>query len=156
MPLFLSTHINKVDKKGRVSLPSGFRAALSGQSFQGVVVFRSNNHDCLEGFAYSYMEELSARLDNFDLFSSEQDDLATTIFSEAVQLPLDGNGRVILPADLVEYAEVGEEAAFVGLGQKFQIWNPSKLQDRRDEARSVVKSKGLTVPKHKASGEGER
>ncbi|MEM9469096.1 MAG: division/cell wall cluster transcriptional repressor MraZ [Pseudomonadota bacterium] len=147
MPLFLSTHINKVDKKGRVSVPSGFRGALADQTFQGVVLCRSNNHKCLEGFAYSYMEELGERLDNFDLFSSEQDNLATAIFAEAVQLPLDKDGRVILTPALIDFATIDDQAAFVGLGQKFQIWNPEQLEKRQIEAREIVKSKGLTVPK---------
>lgn len=154
MPLFLSTHINKVDKKGRVSVPSGFRAALSDQSFQGVVLFRSNNFPCLEGFAYSYMEELGERLDNFDLFSSEQDDLATAIFAEAVQLPLDGDGRIILSPELVEFAALDEKAAFVGLGPKFQIWNPDALDKRRNDARKTVSKSGLTVPKNNKTGGG--
>jgi MraZ protein len=139
--------VNKVDKKGRVSVPSGFRVALADQSFQGVVLFRSNNHDCLEGFAYSYMEELGERLDNFDLFSSEQDDLATAIFADAVQLSLDGDGRIILPEALTQFAALDGQAAFVGLGQKFQIWNPGKLNERRDAARKTVRSSNLTVPK---------
>jgi len=148
MPLFLSTHINKVDKKGRVSVPSSFRHALKDQSFQGVVLFRSNNFTCLEGFAYSYMEELGARLDNFDLFSSEQDDLATSIFAEAVQLPLDGDGRIVMPPSLTEYAALDGAAAFVGLGQKFQIWQPEALEARRESARGAVKAQNLTVPKN--------
>ena len=152
MPLFLSTHVNKVDKKGRVSVPAGFRAAIENQIFQGVVLFRSNNHECLEGFAYSYMAELGERLDNFDLFSSEQDDLATAIFADAVQLPLDGDGRIILPESLTAFAALDGQAAFVGLGQKFQIWNPKKLDVRRDAARAAVKSNVLTVPKGNAKG----
>lgn len=152
MPLFLSTHINKVDKKGRVSVPSGFRAALSEQSFNGVVLFRSNNHVCLEGFAYSYMQALSDRIDNFDLFSSEQDDLATAIFADSIQLPLDSDGRIIIPQNFVEFASIEESAAFVGLGQKFQIWNPDALEKRRDDARKTVTKKNLTVPKGDGSG----
>lgn len=149
MPLFLSTHLNKVDKKGRVSVPASFRSALASQAFQGVVLFRSNNHECLEGFAYSYMAELGERLDNFDLFSSEQDDLATAIFAEAVQLPLDGDGRIIIPELLTGFADLDGQAAFVGLGQKFQIWNPEKLEERRNAARQSVRKNGLTVPKGK-------
>lgn len=155
MPLFLSTHINKVDKKGRVSVPASFRAAIEDQSFQGVVLFRSNNHDCLEGFAYSYMEELGERLDNFDLFSSEQDDLATAIFADAVQLPLDGDGRIILPEGLTGFAGLQGQAAFVGLGQKFQIWNPDLLEVRRSAARQAVRSNSLTVPKGNKKGEAQ-
>lgn len=147
MALFLSTHINKVDKKCRVSVPAQFRAALGDQSFQGVVLFRSNAHDAIEGFPWSYMEELSARIDKFDLFSETQDDLATAVFGEAIQLPFDSDGRIILPPSLMEFAGLSDAAAFVGLGAKFQIWEPGALDKRRTEARKQVKAKGLTIPK---------
>ncbi|MEM6781045.1 MAG: division/cell wall cluster transcriptional repressor MraZ [Pseudomonadota bacterium] len=147
MALFLSTHINKVDKKGRVSVPAPWRAELADQSFQGVVLFRSNVHQCLEGFAWSYMQELSARLDQFDLFSSEQDDLATAVFADSVQLPFDGDGRIVLPEPLIAFADIDGQAAFVGMGAKFQLWNSKTLDKRREEARANVKSGGLTIPK---------
>ena len=153
MTLFLSTYSNKVDRKGRVSVPASFRSALSSEPFQGVVLFRSNNHECLEGFAYSAMEELCGRLDHYDIFSSEQDDMATAIFGEAVQLPLDGDGRVVLPASLLEFAGLDEIASFVGLGKKFQIWSPERLDQRREIARKAVQDKGLTLPKERAHDE---
>lgn len=152
MALFLSTHINKVDKKGRISVPAPFRAELSEETFQGVVLFRSNVHQCLEGFSWSYMQEIGKRLDNFDLFSAEQDDLATSIFGTAVQLPLDGDGRIILPADLIEFSALQEKAAFVGMGAKFQIWNPQSFEQRQQTARQAVQSKGMTIPKGTQTG----
>lgn len=130
-------------------MPASFRAELSEESFQGVVLFRSNVHQCLEGFAWSYMQEIGKRLDNFDLFSSEQDDLATSIFGTAVQLSLDGDGRILLPSDLVDFVQLDEKASFVGMGAKFQIWNPNNFDIRRDTARKSVQSKGLTIPKNK-------
>ncbi len=147
MTLFLSTHENKIDKKGRVSIPAPFRAELSPESFQGVVLFRSNTYACLEGVAWSYMQEIGNRLDDFDLFSAEQDDLATSIFGTAVQLSMDGDGRVVMPQDLIGFANLSERASFVGMGAKFQIWNPSDFEARRDEARHAVQSKKLTIPK---------
>lgn len=147
MALFLATHTNKVDKKGRISVPAPFRAELAAESFQGIVLFRSSTHTALEGFPWSYMQELSARLDNFDMFSAEQDDLATAMFGEAVQLPFDGDGRVLLPQDLMDFAGIGERAAFVGMGAKFQVWDPDVFAGRREAARAAIRNKGLTVPK---------
>lgn len=155
MALFLSTYTNKIDKKGRVSVPAQFRAELSDQSFQGVVLFRSNVYPCLEGVAWSYMQEIGERLDAFDMFSVEQDDLATSVFGSAVQLPLDGDGRIILPADLIGFSNLGEKVSFVGMGAKFQLWNPADFETRREAARNAVQSKGLTIPKVKLNG-GER
>lgn len=150
MPLFLSTFVNKIDKKGRISVPASFRAALAGQSFQGIVLFKGTAHLCIEGFDYSTMIELSDRLDHFDLFSNQQDDLATAIFGEAVQCPFDSEGRIGLPEALIDFAALGESVAFVGLGRKFQIWDVKKYEARRETARQSVIKQGLTLPRAKS------
>ncbi len=144
MSLFLSTTINKIDKKGRVSIPSGFRTSLT----QGaVVLFRSPIHDCLEGFDVSFMDEMSARLDHFDLFSEVQDDLALSIFGNSVSLTLDETGRVVVPTALLGFAGLTDQVAFVGMGRKFQVWAPEALESRKIEARSNVHAQKLTIPK---------
>lgn len=154
MVLFLSTYTNKIDRKGRVSVPASFRTALTSSLFAGVVLFRSGTHACLEGFPYTAMEELSARLDHYDLFSAAQDDLATTIFAEAVQMAFDTEGRIIIPEELLRHAAIEEQAVFVGLGKKFQIWNAAAYKARRDQALKQVHDKGLTLPRiHKGSVE---
>jgi MraZ protein len=147
-PLFLSTHLNRVDKKGRVSVPASFRATLLNLplAFAGVVLFRASKQNCLEGFDHHTMASLSARLDHFDLFSDDQDDLATAIFGDSVQLPFDSEGRIVLPEDLMAHAGITDTAAFVGMGRKFQIWEPEGLAARRAKAHSNIRDKGLTVP----------
>ena len=147
MPLFLSTYSNKVDKKGRISVPAPFRATLVEQAFQGIVLFKATSHPCLEGFDFGTMEELSARLDHFDLFSNQQDDLATAIFGEAVQCPFDSEGRVGVPQALLDFAGIDEGATFVGLGRKFQIWDTAAFEARRAAARENVIREGLTLPR---------
>ena len=155
MALFLSTYVNKVDKKGRVSVPSQFRAALAGQEFHGVILFRSSKFDALEGFTWDFMRDLADRVDSFDLFSDAQDDLATSIFSDSMQLPFDNEGRIILPQSLMDHAGIGEQAAFVGLGKKFQLWSPDRLQKRQADARKNVQDKGLTIP-HRDGGSHDK
>ena len=66
MALFLSTTINKIDKKGRVSVPASLRAALQLQDFSGVVLFRSLIHPILEGCSYDRMVQLSQHYDNLN------------------------------------------------------------------------------------------
>lgn len=146
MALFLSTYTNKIDGKGRMSVPATFRAALSQNPFQGIVVFKSRSHQALEGFGMDDMTELAKRLDHFDLFSDTQDDLATVIFAESRQLPFDGDGRIVLPEDLRAFCGLTDKASFVGMGHKFQIWEPEILNKRLADARKNVQDKGLTVP----------
>lgn len=135
MALFLSTFINKIDKKGRVSVPATFRAALSAESFQGIVAFRSYKHSAIEACSMDRMQRLCSSVDNMDFFSDAQDDLASTIFADSLQLPLDGDGRIILPQILLDHAQITDSAAFVGRGATFQIWMPEAFQQFQDEAR---------------------
>lgn len=148
MGLFLSTFINKIDKKGRVSVPASFRSALSQENFQGVVVFQSYTQDALEGVGMSSMDMMADRMDdNFAFFSDDHDEMATVLFGESVQLAFDGDGRITLPQSLMDAIDLDGQVAFVGLGRKFQMWNPDKLESRKVEARRKVQDKKMTLPK---------
>jgi MraZ protein len=143
--LFLSTYVNKVDRKGRVSVPASFRAAVAGQSFAGIVTFRSFKTAAIEGSGIDRIEEMSARLDALEQFSEDYDNLAS-IFADAQQLPFDGEGRVVLPEELVGHAGISESAAFVGLGRTFQIWEPEAHKRHQGEMRERAKRQGTTLP----------
>ena len=95
MAIFLSSFENKVDKKGRISVPASFRQSLAPEAFQGIVLFRSYKSNTIEGCGLSRMERLSESLDDMDQFSEDQDDLAATIFADAHQLSFDTDGRVL-------------------------------------------------------------
>lgn len=137
--LFLSTIINKVDKKGRVSVPAAFRAALATQSFQGVVLFRSTRLPALEAFAYDRMQKIAAATDRFDLFSDTHNDLSAAIFADAQALAFDPEGRIMLSDSLLQHAGITEQAAFVGTGASFQIWEPGRFNAHQQEARGRLK-----------------
>jgi transcriptional regulator MraZ len=143
--LFLSTFVNKVDRKGRVSVPASFRAALAGQSFPGIVAYRSFKNAALEGSGIDRLEEMSARLDALDQFSEESESLAS-IFADAQQLAFDSEGRIVLPQLLAEHAGITEAAAFVGLGRTFQIWEPEAHKSHQEALRERARRQGTTLP----------
>jgi MraZ protein len=145
LALFLSTFVNKVDKKGRVSVPAPFRTALAGQTFSGIIAFRSFKLPAIEGSGIDRMEEMSARIDALDEFSEDRDALSS-IFADAQQLAFDGEGRIILPEALCAHAGITENAAFVGLGRTFQIWEPQRFEQHRDELRERARRQGTTLP----------
>lgn len=145
MALFISTFVNKVDRKGRVSVPATFRAALKGQSFNGIVAFRSYREATIEACAMDRMEELSQGIDALDQFSQEHDELASTIFADAHQLAIDGDGRIVLPPVLADHAGITATAAFVGRGGTFQIWNPETFTRHQEDARKRAAERGATL-----------
>ncbi|MEE8505259.1 MAG: division/cell wall cluster transcriptional repressor MraZ, partial [Kiloniellales bacterium] len=136
------------------SVPAPFRLTLAGQSFQGIVAFRSYRAAAIEACGIDFMERLNDSMTSLDFFSDAQDDLAATIFADSQQLPFDGDGRIILPGQLAEHAGITEHAAFVGKGPIFQIWQPDALERYKEEARARAKSQGLTLPLKPSDGGG--
>ena len=149
MALFLSTFVNKVDRKGRVSVPATFRTALAGQSFNGIIAFRSFKLPALEASGIDRMEEMSVRIDGLDDFSEDRDALSS-IFADAQQLAFDGEGRILLPELLCQHAGITETATFVGLGRTFQIWEPGRFEKHQAEMRERARRQGTTLPSRSA------
>jgi MraZ protein len=133
VPVFVGTHINKVDRKGRVSVPAPFRNGLAGQSTQGVYVMRSiRGVQALDGFAPDSFADLANSISN--PFASEHEDVTSAIFGAAMLLPFDGEGRMVIPDHLRDFAGLGEQACFIGRGPFFQIWEPEAGQRHQEEA----------------------
>lgn len=131
MAFFLSTFTNRVDKKGRVSVPAPFRNAVcaSEGAFPGIVIYRPLNLPCIEGADLAFLEQLSDRLyGDFGPFDPDQMSVATAILAGASQLSFDPEGRVMLPAELKAGAGIDDACTFVGIGRKFQIWNPEAFE----------------------------
>ena len=145
MALFLSTYTNKVDKKGRVSVPAQFRCALNNTNFVGIILFRSYTNEALECCSMNHMEKLNQNLSQTDTFSSEQEDLATVIFADAQALNFDQDGRILIPQKFLNHCQIDDYATFVGCGNTFQIWQPQKFKDYQNSARERTKNKRITL-----------
>jgi MraZ protein len=149
MSVFLSSYLNKVDKKGRVSVPAQFRTVLAKQSLEGsatgLVVFRSLKFSALEACSPEHMEKLAADLEQMDISPDERELYEMTIFGDSVQLQIDGDGRILLPQNLLDYAGITEQASFVGIRKTFQIWEPNAYQTRVEEARAQSLASGISL-----------
>jgi len=143
--LFIDTFVNRIDRKGRVSVPAPYRAMLAGENFQGIVAFRSFRYAAIHCASMSWMQGLGADVSQADLFSDEHDDLTATLFADSKQLPFDGEGRILLPPAFAAHGGIGEAAAFVGRGPFFEIWEPAALERHKEEARRRALEKGRTL-----------
>ena len=127
--MFLSTYENKLDKKGRVSVPASFRSHLSNLGYNGVVCYPSFNNQCIEAWSQDRIEKISNAIDALSPFEEKKDFFATSILSESINLQFDSEGRVLFPEKLLKHAKIQKNILFVGLGKTFQIWEP-KLFDK--------------------------
>lgn len=131
--LFMDTITNKVDAKGRVSLPSDYRAIVKELSTE-IVCYRSLSAPCIEGCLEDTLDKLATEIENStDFFSETQDNLTNLIFGDAKRFPFDSTGRIVLTDKLLQHAGITDSAVFVGKGRKFQIWNPENWA--KEEAR---------------------
>ena len=117
---FISTYENKVDKKGRVSVPAAYRTALGNEPYQGIIVYPSLTEPAIEGFGRRTLEELNQRrfdqtleAGNFEetLVGRSHDGLVETIMALASELAFDSEGRILLR------------------GTRFQIWAPEEFEN---------------------------
>ena len=142
MAAFLSTYENKVDRKKRVSVPASFRTALAGSSFAGLIVYPSIREPAIEAFSRDVFYQLNSRHlsrslegDDFEqVLLGGGDSVFETIMAMAHELPFDGEGRIVIPPALADHAGITDRAAFVGRGNRFEIWAPDAFQDHKDRA----------------------
>ena len=133
--MFLSTYENKLDKKGRVSVPASYRSYLSNIGYNGVVCFPSFNNQCIEAWPQDRIEKISNAIDSLNPFEDKKDYFATSILSESSNLQFDTEGRISLTSKLLKHAKIKNNMLFVGQGKTFQIWEPTTFEKFRATAR---------------------
>ena len=144
--LFLSTYVNKVDRKGRVSVPATFRSTLSAHRQPNLVIaYPSVRLPALECTGSDRMAEMQERIETLEQFSEEYENLSL-LFADAHPLTMDGEGRVILPEKLKDHARIADDVAFVGLGAMFQLWDPAGYEEHRAAVRERSRRPGTTLP----------
>ena len=133
--MFLSSYENKLDKKGRVSVPASFRSYLSSLGYNGVVCYPSFNNQSIEACSQDRIEKLSNTIDSLNPFEEKRDFFATSILSESISLQFDSEGRVSLSSKLLKHAKIKNNMLFVGQGKTFQIWEPLIFEKFKAQAR---------------------
>ena len=133
--MFLSAYENKLDKKGRVSVPASFRSYLSNTGYNGIVCFPSFNNQSIEVWPQDRIEKISNTIDNLNPFEEKRDFFATSILSESINLQFDSEGRISLTTKLLKHAKIKNSMLFVGQGKTFQIWEPTIFEKFRVQAR---------------------
>ncbi len=126
--MFLSTYENKLDKKGRVSVPAAFRSYLSNIGYNGVICYPSFNHQCIEAWPQDRIETIYNTIDSLNPFEDTKDYFATSILSQSVNLQFDNEGRILLLSKLLKHAKIKNSMLFVGQGKTFQIWEPTAFE----------------------------
>jgi MraZ protein len=151
MSQFLGTHQNRLDAKGRVSIPAAFRNALrlmappATPETPALVLRPSHSDGCIEVWPTSLFQALESSLSRFDPLSQSYDYMAMVLYGDAFPIDADKEGRIVLPEDLKAHARLTDTVTFVGLGRTFQVWQPQAALARRAQAREWARINGMTA-----------
>jgi MraZ protein len=141
---FIGTVQGTLDAKGRVCIPATYRQILAAQNTTGCYVCPSFVEAALEAFGEDVLQSFHQRLSQLDpFFSAAHDDQAFAVLSSSQHLVLDEQGRVRLPDAVIAHAGLKDRVTFVGMGAKFQIWEPSAFEAKRSTW--IANARGLRV-----------
>ncbi len=154
MSPFLGQHQNRLDAKGRVSVPASYRTALKLMTGTAEMILRpSISHSCIEAWPVPVFNDLEKDLQELDVLSEEYEDMATAIYGSAYPVEFDKDGRILLPDYLISHAGLTDAVVFMGQGAIFQIWEPAAAAARALEARLRTRLRKQAAPAAVAVGE---
>ncbi|MCH9764786.1 MAG: division/cell wall cluster transcriptional repressor MraZ [Alphaproteobacteria bacterium] len=140
MDRFVSTYTNKIDAKGRVSIPASFRNVLESDGYSGgIYCYPSLDATALDAGGERLAQKIDGLLAGLPDYSDERDELSVALYGDVHILSIDGDGRIVLPQSLRDHAGLSAQVTFVGLGDKFQMWQPEQFQQRHSKAREKAK-----------------
>ena len=139
MDRFVSTYTMRLDAKGRVSVPAPYRTILAKDGFEGAYCLPAIDSSAIDGGGKMLIEEIDRLIESLPLYSEGRDEMSTALFGSAELLRRDPEGRVTLSETLKNHAHIQDAVVFVGLGPKFQIWEPERFRAHLDEAKTRVR-----------------
>ncbi|HJP37420.1 MAG: division/cell wall cluster transcriptional repressor MraZ [Gammaproteobacteria bacterium] len=122
-----------IDAKGRLAIPVRHRDLISAQDSSALVLTLNPWDRCLWLYPASEWEVIEAKLKGLSDFDRESRRTKQIIRGYAADCALDGQGRVLLPTELRDFALLDKRVAFLGQGNKFEIWNEDIWTQQRDE-----------------------
>jgi MraZ protein len=154
MDRFVANFTLRLDAKGRVSIPAPYRAVLARDGFDGLYCYPALDQPAVDAGGNALLSEIETLVTGFPPYSDERDTLSLALYGTSETLKLDSEGRVILSDTLKTHAGINSEISFVGMGHKFQIWEPGRFRAQLAEAtgtvRALKKQLGSRVAAHEA------
>lgn len=154
MDRFLSSAVNRIDAKGRVSVPAHFRAIVQKRGYAELYALRSLDTPSLDVGGPDLLDALEKRIGQEDPFLQTADDMSLLFYGDGAFLKLDQDGRITVNDFIREQTGISLEVAFVGRGHFFQIWEPSRFARHAEGARERLRSLRRTASMRQA-GEPE-
>jgi MraZ protein len=140
MDRFVSHYMLRLDAKGRVSVPASFRTVLRRDGFNGLYCYPALDRPALDAGGNALLAENEALIADLSPSAQERDRFSLSLYGTSETLKIDREGRVTLTETLKAHAGITDAVTFVGLGHKFQIWEPGRFRAELAEATEKVRA----------------
>ena len=140
--MFLGRFAHALDSKGRLAIPARFRDELAG----GVVLTRGIDR-CLSLYPMAAWLPLAEKVSALPLTDPDARNFRRMVFAEAINLDVDGQGRILVPPELRRYAGLERDALVVGVHASIEIWSP----DRWEAVESIMDHDGAAIAQRLAT-----
>ncbi|MFU0503078.1 division/cell wall cluster transcriptional repressor MraZ [Pseudaminobacter sp. NGMCC 1.201702] len=128
MDRFLSNAVNRIDAKGRVSVPAHFRGVVQKRGYSELYALRALDIPTLDVGGLDLLDRYEQRIALEDPFLQTADDMSFFCHGDGMFLKLDQDGRITVTDFMREHTGISSEVAFVGRGHFFQMWEPERLR----------------------------
>jgi transcriptional regulator MraZ len=156
MDRFLSSAVNRIDAKGRVSVPAHFRSILQKRGNSDLYALRALDVAALDVGGMDLLDRYEQRIALEDSFLQTADDMSFFCHGDGAFLKIDQDGRITVSDFIREHTGITTDVAFVGRGHFFQIWEPEQFSAYRAEARArLLKLRQAATGMLRPTGEPE-
>jgi MraZ protein len=140
MDRFVSNITLRLDSKGRVSIPAAYRAVLARDGFDGLYCYPALNQPAIDAGGNALLAEIERLIGRFPPYSNEREEFLAALYGTGETLKIDSEGRVILTDALKGHSGISDAISFVGLGHKFQMWEPERFRAHLAKATATVRT----------------
>ena len=140
MDRFVANCTSRLDAKGRVSIPAAFRAVLPRGGFEGLYCYPSLDQPAIDAGGQALLADIERLISRYAPYSEQREELLVALYGRSETLKIDGEGRVVLTDVLKTHAGINESVTFVGLGNRFQIWEPERFRAHLEKATMAVRA----------------
>lgn len=155
MDRFLAHATNRIDAKGRVSVPAHFRSVLQKRGYTELYALRALAVPAMDVGGLDLLDRYEARLVQADPFLQSTDDMSYFCHGDGTFVKLDQDGRITMSEFMRAHTGIESEVAFVGKGQTFQMWEPARFRAYQDEVRERMRRRFLSPVPELAPGATE-
>jgi len=130
--VFRGVNALNLDAKGRMAMPAKYRDRLQ-EACSGQLIITVDRDHCLLLYPLPEWEVIERKLVKLPSFNPQARRLQRLLIGHATEVELDGAGRILLPPPLREFAELDKRVVLIGQGNKFELWNETNWDERREQ-----------------------